>query len=99
MLVRRGDNHAVRLGTIFASYARLGSTHCRPRNGARDMADRERIQSLCDCVLRACRVDRYVTEIVCTQMTKTDVFTARLCREDIANLDVVIRDHDPVDEQ
>lgn len=32
-------------------------------------------------------------------MTKTDVFTARLCWEDIANLDIVIGHHDPVDEQ
>jgi hypothetical protein len=39
------------------------------------------------------------TEIVCTQMTKTDMFTARLCRKDVANLHVVIGDHDPVDEQ
>jgi hypothetical protein len=36
-------------------------------------------------------------EIVCTQMTKTDVFAVWLCREDVANLDLVISDHDPVD--
>lgn len=41
----------------------------------------------------------WVAEIVCTQMTKTDVFTARLRRKGIANLDVIVRHYDAVDKQ
>jgi putative transposase len=35
-------------------------------------------------------------EIVCTQMTKTDVFAGRRGRNHVANFDVVVRHHDPI---
>jgi hypothetical protein len=42
---------------------------------------------------------RWAVEIVCTQMTKTNVFARRAGRDDIADLDVAIGNDDPVDQQ
>jgi putative transposase len=41
----------------------------------------------------------WVSEIVCTQMTKTDMFAARAGRNHIADLDFGVFDDDPVDQQ
>jgi hypothetical protein len=42
---------------------------------------------------------RWVVEIVCTQMTKTNVFAARAGGNDITNLDLAVFDDDPVNEK
>ena len=41
----------------------------------------------------------WVSEIVFTQMTKTDVFAARVSRDDIANFDLGICHNNPVDQK
>jgi transposase len=43
-------------------------------------------------------VELWAVEIVCTQMTKTDVLTGRRGRDDIADLHLLARDHHPVNE-
>jgi len=42
---------------------------------------------------------RYVVEIVCTQMTKTDGFTRRPCRNRVADFHLIAGDHDSINEQ
>ncbi len=42
---------------------------------------------------------RWIVEIVCTQMTKPGVFTARAGRDHITDLDLVIGDNHPIDKQ
>ncbi|MGO8947257.1 MAG: IS3 family transposase [Ktedonobacterales bacterium] len=37
-------------------------------------------------------------EIVCTQMTKTNVLACRTGRENIADLDLLVGDHHPIDQ-
>ena len=44
-------------------------------------------------------VELWAVEIVCTQMTKTDMLTSGRGRNDIADLDIVVSDHHPVNEQ
>jgi transposase len=45
------------------------------------------------------RVELWAVEIVCTQMTKTDLRASRRGRDDIADLHLLIRNHHAVNEQ
>ena len=38
-------------------------------------------------------------KIVCSQMTKTHLLAGWSCRNDIADLDIIVRDDHPIDEQ
>jgi hypothetical protein len=79
-----------------------GLVGCRPRGfGRTTIADpTARVDDLVRRVFRPADLDhRWVTEIVCSQMTKANRLAGRAGRDHVADLDGVVGDDDAVDEQ